>query len=75
MMLVDNLDWIYNPDIEGIKYDFDGKSAIQMFDSKDEQIGFLTSSYLHGKSVYLFQDIRTGKMYEFDYKFKMKKGL
>ncbi|MDD7512185.1 MAG: hypothetical protein PUK21_07450 [Peptostreptococcaceae bacterium] len=73
MMLIDNLGWIYNPDIDGIKYDFDGEPAIQMFDSKDEQIGFITSANIHEKSGYLFQNIRTGTMYEFDYKFKMEK--
>ncbi|SFE46595.1 hypothetical protein SAMN02910327_01267 [Peptostreptococcaceae bacterium pGA-8] len=70
MMLVDNLDWIYNPDIEGIEYDFDGKATIKMYNDNKKQIGFITSSYKYGKKGYLFDDIKSETMVEFDSGFK-----
>ncbi|MDY6063119.1 MAG: hypothetical protein SPI53_04965, partial [Erysipelotrichaceae bacterium] len=66
MMLVDNLDWIYNPDIEGIKYDFDGKATIKMYNDNKNQTGFITSSYKYSKKGYLFDDIKSEIMVEFD---------
>lgn len=32
VMLIDNLDWIYTPDIEGIKYNFDGINTFKNLD-------------------------------------------
>ncbi len=73
MMLVDNLYWIYQPDVDGIEYDFDGPPAILTFDKNNEQTSFFTSTDLDGKQGYLFNNIITGTMYDFDYKFKMEK--
>lgn len=70
MMLVDNLYWIYRPDIKGIRYDFDGKPAILTFDDKGKQIGFLTTTtYTHNKGGYLLDD--GNLMFDFDNKFRM----
>ena len=37
MMLVDNLYWVYNPDIDGIKYRFDGGQIIYNYNFKLEE--------------------------------------
>ena len=73
MMLVDNLDWIYNPDVDGIEYDFDGKAAIKMYNANKNQIGFLTSSYKDGKKGYLFDDENSATVVEFDSRFNTTK--
>ncbi len=67
MMLVDNLDWIYNPDIDGIEYDFDGKPAILTFDKNNEQTGYFTTLNLYGEKGYLFN--HDNLMYSFNSKF------
>ena len=36
MMVVDNLEWIYNPEIDGIEYDFDGYNCIKNYNFKSE---------------------------------------
>ena len=36
MMVVDNLDWIYTPEIDGIEYDFDGPNCIKNYNFKSE---------------------------------------
>ena len=36
MMVVDNLEWIYNPEIDGIEYDFDGPNCIKNYNFKSE---------------------------------------
>ena len=36
MMLVDNLFWIYNPEIDGIEYDLDGGNCIKNHNYKSE---------------------------------------
>ncbi len=44
VMLIDNLDWVYTPDIEGIKYDFDGtKNIINALEFK--RFGNIYSDY------------------------------
>ena len=36
MMVADNLEWIYNPEIDGIEYDFDGYNCIKNYNFKSE---------------------------------------
>ena len=38
MMLIDNLYWIYNPELEGIEYDFDGGHVIYNNNYKSEDV-------------------------------------
>ena len=42
MMVVDNLEWIYNPKVKTLKYDFDGKPCVQFFTSNGKQTGFIS---------------------------------
>ena len=49
MMLVDNLYWIYNPDIDGIKYGFDGNNSIHNYNFKAKDTPFLSS---YGGKIY-----------------------
>lgn len=44
MMLVDNLFWISNPEIDGIEYDFDGYNCIKNYNFKSED-GLYFASY------------------------------
>ena len=67
MMLVDNLDCIYQPDVDGIEYDFDGPPAILTFDKNNEQTGFFTSTDLDGKPGYFFN--HDNLSYSFNSKF------
>ena len=41
MMVVDNLEWIYNPKVKTLKYDFDGQPCVQFFTSNGKQTGFI----------------------------------
>ena len=56
MMLVDNLWWIYNPDIDGIEYDFDGGHVIYNNNFKSEDVPWFTShdgeEYHYGSNDY-----------------------
>ncbi|RLK63062.1 hypothetical protein D3H64_06390 [Atopobacter sp. AH10] len=45
MLLVDNLDWIYNPELEGIEYDFDGGNVIYNNNYKSEDVPWFASHY------------------------------
>ena len=38
MMLVDNLEWIYNPDIEGVKYRFDAWCILYNYNFKLQEV-------------------------------------
>ena len=42
MMLVDNLEWIYNPKVKTLKYDFDGQPCVQFFNSNGKQTGYIS---------------------------------
>ena len=42
MMVVDNLEWIYNPKVKTLKYDFDGQPCVQFFTSNGKQTGFIS---------------------------------
>ena len=41
MMVVDNLEWIYNPKVKTLKYDFDGRPCVQFFTSNGKQTGYI----------------------------------
>lgn len=68
MMLVDNLFWIYNPEIEGIKYDFDGGQAIYNYNFKDEDVPVFVSYGGGRKYSYCNNGFKT---YKFDYHFNL----
>ena len=42
MMVVDNLDWIYTPEVKTLKYDFDGQPCVQFFTSNGKQTGYIS---------------------------------
>ncbi len=67
MMLVDNLYWVYNPDIDGIEYDFDGGNSIYNYNFKAEDIPFLSS---YGGEIYSYGS-NGFKTYKFDYHFNL----
>ncbi len=56
MMLVDNLGWIYNPDIEGIEYRFDGGQIIYNNNLKLEEVPCFacdnSEEYYYGSNGY-----------------------
>lgn len=56
MMLIDNLDWIYNPELEGIEYDFDGGHVIYNNNYKSEDVPWFAShdgeEYHYGSNGY-----------------------
>ena len=56
MMLGDNLYWIYNPDIEGIEYDFDGNNSIHNYNFKSQDVPWFSSywgeEYSYGSNGY-----------------------
>lgn len=66
MMLVDNLAWIYKPEIKEIKYEGEGKSTIKIYSDKKNQAGFLTTANKNGKKGYLFDNIKARTIVEFD---------
>ena len=59
MMLVDNLEWIYNPKVKTLKYDFDGQPCVQFFTSNGKQTGFIIP-YLDDKKRYMYADNEWG---------------
>ena len=67
MMLVDNLYWIYNPDIDGIKYGFDGNNSIHNYNFKAKDTPFLSS---YGGKIYSYGS-NGFKTYKFDYHFNL----
>ena len=73
IMLVDNLNWIYTPTIDGIEYDFDGKDTVKIYNDNKNQIGFITSSYKNTNKGYLIDNIELQIMVEFDNRFKLVK--
>ena len=56
MMVVDNLDWIYNPEVKTLKYDFDGHHCVQFYTSKGKYKGFIGSSCVDDKKRYMYDD-------------------
>ena len=56
MMVVDNLDWIYNPEVKTLKYDFDGNHCVQFYTSKGKYKGFIGSSCVDDKKRYMYDD-------------------
>ena len=67
MMLVDNLGWVYNPDIDGIKYGFDGNNSIHNYNFKAKDTPFLSS---YGGKIYSYGS-NGFKTYKFDYHFNL----
>ena len=67
MMLVDNLVWVYNPDIDGIKYGFDGNNSIHNYNFKAKDTPFLSS---YGGKIYSYGS-NGFKTYKFDYHFNL----
>ena len=67
MMLVDNLAWVYNPDIDGIKYGFDGNNSIHNYNFKAKDTPFLSS---YGGKIYSYGS-NGFKTYKFDYHFNL----
>ena len=67
MMLVDNLYWVYNPDIDGIEYDFDAGKSINHRNPDGKDISWFGTfdgqRYIYGDKKYI--------LYEFDKKFKL----
>ena len=67
MMLIDNLDWIYNPEIDGIEYDFDGGHVIYNNNYKSEDVPWFAShdgeEYHYGSNGY--------KSYSFNRNFEL----
>ncbi|MDD7512778.1 MAG: hypothetical protein PUK14_02685 [Clostridiales bacterium] len=67
MMLIDNLDWIYNPELEGIEYDFDGGHVIYNNNYKSEDVPWFAShdgeEYHYGSNGY--------KSYSFNRNFEL----
>ena len=67
MMLVDNLYWIYNPDIEGVKYRFDGGRILYNYNFKLQEVpcfaGDDGGEYYYGSNGY--------KSYSFNRDFKL----
>ena len=56
MMVVDNLDWIYTPEIKTLKYDFDGPPCVQFYTSNGKQKGFITPYCGYDKKNYMYED-------------------
>ncbi|SFE46565.1 hypothetical protein SAMN02910327_01266 [Peptostreptococcaceae bacterium pGA-8] len=67
MMLVDNLYWVYNPDIDGIEYDFDGGHVIYNNNFKLEDVPWFAS---HGGEAYDYGS-NGYKSYSFNSDFKL----
>ena len=67
MMLVDNLFWIYNPEIDGIEYDLDGGNCIKNHNYKSEYEPWFASyggeEYSYGSNGY--------KSYSFNRNFEL----
>ena len=59
MMVVDNLEWIYNPKVKTLKYDFDGQPCVQFYTSNGKQTGFIIP-YLDDKKRYMYADNEWG---------------
>ena len=58
MMVVDNLEWIYNPEVKTLKYDFDGQPCVQFYTSNGKQKGFImpVCRYDKNKKNYMYKD-------------------
>lgn len=58
MMVVDNLDWIYTPEVKTLKYDFDGQPCVQFFTSNGKQTGYISQfcGYDKNKKNYIYVD-------------------
>ena len=58
MMVVDNLEWIYNPEVKTLKYDFDGPPCVQFFTSNGKQTGYIAPfcGYDKNKKNYIYTD-------------------
>lgn len=69
MMLVENLYSVYNPDIEGVKYEFDGNPAIKLFDSEANQTSYF--SFMKSDGGYMFSNKNKNIVYKFNEKFRL----
>ena len=49
MMVVDNLEWIYNPEVKTLKYDFDGQPCVQFYTSNGKPTGFISPDCIDDK--------------------------
>ena len=67
MMLVDNLYWIYTPDIKGIKYKLDGGNSVHKINFKSKDESFFAND---GDSEYFYSD-SDDKSYVFNRHFKL----
>ena len=65
MNLVDNIRFVYHPEINGIGYDFDGKPAILFYDKNGEQTGFITAI------AYGYYCNNDDSRYRFDHHFEL----
>ncbi|WP_215522871.1 hypothetical protein [Varibaculum prostatecancerukia] len=66
MELVRNLRWVSNPDIEGIKYDFDGNNVIKNTNSA----GRTTALAYYYDETYRYYDGGGANAYKFDKQFR-----
>ncbi len=69
MMLVENLYSVYNPDIKGVKYEFDGNPAIKIFDSEGSQSSYF--SFMKSDGGYIFSNKDKNVVYKFNEKFSL----
>lgn len=67
MMLVDNLFWIYNPEIDGIEYDLDGGNCIKNYNCKSEDEPWFAS---YGGEEYSYNS-NDDKFYNFNSDFEL----
>ena len=56
MMVVDNLEWIYTPEIDGIEYDFDGGNCVYNNNLSKDSTYFV--EYGNGKEYRYYDGIR-----------------
>ncbi len=76
MMLVDNLGWIYNPDIEGIEYDYGAGRSINNRNLEGKDVSWFGTfdgkKYIYGDANYTLY--RFNKKFELSYVSEEKKG-
>lgn len=71
MMLGDNLEWIYTPEIEGIKYKFRGGNIVSKFNDKGQETDVF---YRSSNEDYSYSDL-SEISYTFDKSFKLEDGF
>lgn len=69
IMLIDNLEWIYTPDIEGIKYNFDGINTFKNLDGS-KRFGNIYSD----ETEYIYAD-GNDISYSFNRRFELIHGM